>query len=799
MEDYQTYASDLYDSLQGLWSAIQDIDTDALSSSQYTDSIVSTGDWTATENNSASSDYSIDIGLSEWDMTFCTSGCDGYNGSTTVINYVADINVGCPDCPAGNFTEEFLQTVTEYFSNDSNLSDLINNTDFNLSSMVSFGTSLIEFPEFPDISVPFNINIDINLTWFVTITLSLDLLLFIYRWYKTVGIVARIVRGKDVEMHLHNLMVLHAEREFCSGATVLDTLLNAVMFCHDKLNRFTYNLWKVFYWIWLLLKLAIAGCFVMILYVLVDQIIDPDFINGMGIYYFMTAGIRVQRSVRNEVLSTTALAYNNYTLANMESTIDALRTGWNDDAWDFNEDELDRVNEYNTLFCSGWSAYLGTTKDVTTQSSYGEWKDWNASSDQSTLEDVGTYYMYFDDAVSTDIENLFDSESSTSWSPLTNDSSLTGNVTLDFYLSSIWLSSEATSGWDLEQITLDWRFNYSDTVTPVDETTEVHYDIYVRNDTNSSADDYGWIKLESIAQFYTPATGGDPETRLSSASTVQTLTPSVSTDTLQIRIVFEDVEDWGIETFLNGIAFAGSSYDIDCPEVQFAYWDFEAAPTDNPNATFTTQYYNDSDWKVEKFVDNMGTYIELCPAITPIHGLMFRGFVGEWLEDQLEEAHEPFIDAVRAIALCPFYLMAVGICVLFIAYLFAMIMEFFLMKLDLYRENPYARVPLVVTDYDDYDPEQHETGAPDLESRGSIYGMATAGMNYVSSKNLLDDPLVPDRNGIEMGMTHRDNPLQPNGASNGTGDEADEGGAYVPPEEPQMMRRETRGDTVYEY
>ena len=30
------------------------------------------------------------------------------------------------------------------------------------------------------------------------------------------------------------------------------------------------------------------------------------------------------------------------------------------------------------------------------------------------------------------------------------------------------------------------------------------------------------------------------------------------------------------------------------------------------------------------------------------------------------------------------------------------------MKLDLYRENPYARVPLVTTNYDDYDETLHE-------------------------------------------------------------------------------------------
>merc|ERR1712168_1461877 len=103
---------------------------------------------------------------------------------------------------------------------------------------------------------------------------------------------------------------------------------------------------------------------------------------------------------------------------------------------------------------------------------------------------------------------------------------------------------------------------------------------------------------------------------------------------------------------------------------------------------------------------------------------MHRGFVGTWLEDQLAEGHEPFIYAARNIALSPFYMLMAMIAILCIAYLFAMIMEFFLMKLDLYRENPYARVPLVVTDWDDYDADRHETGGPTIESRNSQYGMA---------------------------------------------------------------------------
>merc|ERR1711971_446191 len=149
-----------------------------------------------------------------------------------------------------------------------------------------------------------------------------------------------------------------------------------------------------------------------------------------------------------------------------------------------------------------------------------------------------------------------------------------------------------------------------------------------------------------------------------------------------------------------------------------------------------------------------GTYTDLCPQITPIHGLMYRGFVRTWLNEQLLEGHAPFINAARNIALSPFFLLIVLIMVLFVACLFAFIMEWFLMKLDLYRENPYARVPLVTCDVE-YDTSMHETATEDV----GAYGMATMNADYYnptvlknSTSNLLDKK-VTSRKGIEMGLT----------------------------------------------
>merc|ERR1711971_931075 len=192
-----------------------------------------------------------------------------------------------------------------------------------------------------------------------------------------------------------------------------------------------------------------------------------------------------------------------------------------------------------------------------------------------------------------------------------------------------------------------------------------------------------------------------------------------------------------------------------------------------------------------------GTYTDLCPQITPIHGLMYRGFVRTWLNEQLLEGHAPFINAARNIALSPFFLLIVLIMVLFVAYLFAFIMEWFLMKLDLYRENPYARVPLVTCDVE-YDTTMHETKS----DMGSVYGTATVGADYYnpttiglkdSDTNLLDKKIT-ERKGIEMGLgvgLTKDNLTQRGQLPPGAG-----GAPAPPPRDGAVM---TQRESVYEY
>lgn len=65
------------------------------------------------------------------------------------------------------------------------------------------------------------------------------------------------------------------------------------------------------------------------------------------------------------------------------------------------------------------------------------------------------------------------------------------------------------------------------------------------------------------------------------------------------------------------------------------------------------------------------------------------------------------ISAVRNIALSPFFILMAGLLALIFIYLLGFMVEWLLMRFDLYRENLYAKIPLVTTTWDEYDPDRH--------------------------------------------------------------------------------------------
>eukprot|EP01083_Nonionella_stella_P179915 640099_1 len=752
IQDFQSYAADMYDTMSGLWRAINDI-PDAFNDSLL--GFAMTFNVNPNYNYSDNADYGLNMGYDN----FAPRG-NTKNGTLAGDIYL-DLNVLCPNCPRGNFTEHALQFATAFLFNGSNISDFTNMTELpvNVSNLVSINTALIDLPDLPTIELPFDFDFPIDLQILAEICISLDLLLLIYRWYRTTGIVARIVRGKDIDVSLRYLMVAQAQHKCCYGRSLIDYCLNCVIFCHDKLYRLSYNLWKIFFWVWWLLKIMIVALLILMLYYLVDQILTVEFIEGIGTFQLMTVGIGAQRSVRNQVLCTTALGYNNYTLTNLDQSVGHYAQERNDDAWTQNVAELQRVGEWNVLFCNSWVAYQTVARPVTSESPDGVWVNLNSSSttqeekNTAIRQHQGTYYTY--DPVGgnvADPTNLFDEDTATSWRPYEDpgDATVNQDVTFDFYLSPIYMTDALTVGWDLVQVTLSWRFEFDDTNIPAGDVSAISYDIHLQG--NDSA-----FYLAESASY-------EPEvvvTRQSVSSHVQYITFPNEIDTRRMQLIFKNVDIWGTEYRLNDITIAGHAPEsqVACPVVDFRFWEFDASPTKNENAS---HYFIP---EINTYYDADGTYIEYCPQVTPIHGFMYRGFVRTWLNEQLIEGHRPFILALRNIALSPFFIAIGLIGVLFMAYLFAFITEWFLMKLDLYRENPYARVPLVTTSYEDYDVTEHEWQQPDGDERTDVYGIATVGEDYYNptvepgdDEQLANEQRghkkhVQSRDDIELGLT----------------------------------------------
>jgi hypothetical protein len=95
-------------------------------------------------------------------------------------------------------------------------------------------------------------------------------------------------------------------------------------------------------------------------------------------------------------------------------------------------------------------------------------------------------------------------------------------------------------------------------------------------------------------------------------------------------------------------------------------------------------------------VDAWNMINETCPnGITPVFGYMFRGFARSAWTQQLEDAHEPFVQAIRQIALSPFYILLCLIAIYTFAQILFFISEWILLRADYLRENPYVKVPLV--------------------------------------------------------------------------------------------------------
>ena len=112
------------------------------------------------------------------------------------------------------------------------------------------------------------------------------------------------------------------------------------------------------------MQLAVVAALILILYIIADQILTVEFIQNFGVFSLMTAGPAAQRAVLNQVLSTTALTYNNYTINQIAQSSADFATTKNQQAYEWNLKELERVDEWNNWFCSIWAGYQATVRGI---------------------------------------------------------------------------------------------------------------------------------------------------------------------------------------------------------------------------------------------------------------------------------------------------------------------------------------------------------------------------------------------------------------------------------------------------
>jgi hypothetical protein len=403
------------------------------------------------------------------------------------------------------------------------------------------------------------------------------------------------------------------------------------------------------------------------MYYLIDEIINVNFIKKLEIFPLLTSALAAQRSVRNSVICTTALTYNKYTLTDMEASRLQYAVQMNVEVVDWNKAELETVDSFNSYFCSSWDEYLGTTRDVT-KDGYPLYYNGSSNMDTEANKTLG---------------NLFDHSVNTSWQPYTPSDSETlrkagkqRTVTIDIEFPLLQLTwsphPNHSTYWRIDHVEFSWEFNKSNSQGYDSAYGSVPYTFSTKQ--NGSDEFYG-EQISSYKYF------ASDYTKTNDVQSVYLY--NQQNETKWLRINFSSAEEWADAFKLNEITVYGrvAPHNIYCPYVIFSPVIFDAS---------SSQYS-------PKF----------CPGVQPIFGVMYRRFVRSWLDDELWTGHLPFIIAIRAICLSPFYILAIGLGILICAYLAAFIFEWLLSSVDLFRENPYAAVPLVYSKHE-YDKLRHE-------------------------------------------------------------------------------------------
>jgi len=324
---------------------------------------------------------------------------------TNFSNYFhVDLQVFCPNCPAsfGNPVQHASQAVFNY-TKDAVNGSIDNSSLYTMDSVENHLENYVYVPEDTTFigtmfDFPFTLNFESwNFSSVGPLIALFDILLFCYRHSFTVYLLSKVYMGKEVRVPTAEVLKTSEEsngtmarqnrtmgmneaagymnrenpeidkrnrwkRYFLGdrgGAerTCWDSIVMAVAKCSHDLSMAGPACVSAVKYVLLLIAYLGAACALYILYQVLGELIDTDAFESAGFFDIMTSDLFVHRTIRNTALASYAARLNAIGLAQLAYEAEKARFQIQADAFDFNKDELYRINTYNVEFCARYRQY----------------------------------------------------------------------------------------------------------------------------------------------------------------------------------------------------------------------------------------------------------------------------------------------------------------------------------------------------------------------------------------------------------------------------------------------------------
>jgi len=487
------------------------------------------------------------------------------------------------------------------------------------------------------------------------VAVALDSVMIAYRTTLTVSMVLKFVRGVDKHIPA-TLLGKQADLRWMLEVLFCGYLFGLIRWFAKKIKRLDHTLWILFGKMLFLMQVTALLMVVIIAYWVVDNAIKLDTFDQLGVFSAMTAAPATQKTLRNEQLVTKAVAYNKVAEAQFATAIIEESTSIFKRQSEFNKGEYQRVSTFNEEYCQSLSTALLYPFTLEAQS---------ATDLPYQVSPLSTLYFTLDaseqDGVSNYVIDKIDL--SFSWAPTVSPISNSSGYESCFD-RSVYTDLKALG------LTITLLETINGTTTPA----------AVYTDTSS------WNPVPNTPSACTPQSY-----YISSQFSTVSFSPSAADSVYASKLAMEFT--------MNSLAFSG--YTLTAVSVVG-----HLSSEDQINCNELGVKWHELDFQPSNYTQN-------CSSVVPVSAYAMRLYDRDSWTTALREAHRPFIDAMRNIALSPFYLVTVALVVLVVVLLFLGLLEWFMVKVDLIRENTFALVPCVIAD-------RSQVRMSKLESQGKV-------------------------------------------------------------------------------